>query len=494
MKILLINPITRLNNYVSNLPLGIAYVAASLRQEGHDVRIFDLDAHKYGKEDVRKTLEKCDYDVLGMTGIITSFQQQRWIIDEAKRVNPATPVILGGVGVSSIPELFFQQTKVDVVVCGEGDIAIREVLARLSDKKGLADVPGIHYRQGGGVVKNPPRSVVRDPDTLPFPAWDLLPIEKYLCRPSPAWHKKNMTFLTARGCPYQCTFCQPTGGHLYRYRSIDNVIAEMKKAMGLYHYGHALLSDECWPIRRDRCFEFCEKVKPLNIEWSCTGRANLMDEPLVEAMADSGCVMVGMGYESASHIILKNIKKSQTAEHERKAIRLLQKYGIVPSTSYIAGLPGETPATLRETVDFIEDLDVPIFDFFFATPYPGTALYDYAVTRGKITDPLPLVESYEEMASNLLVNVTDMSDEELIRIKREAEVELREVYRRRHPLYFHLERLKGFYERLLARWRSGSLPKVFLHRLGRFLRKWGIADSDRLLRSGEYSWLSDKRV
>ncbi|MFZ0312487.1 MAG: radical SAM protein, partial [Candidatus Korobacteraceae bacterium] len=190
-----------------------------------------------------------------------------------------------------------------------------------------------------------------------------------------------------RGCPAQCTFClwpQTLSGHPWRKRSSDAVASEMAKAKEYWPWvKEFFFDDDTFNIQKARTIELCEKLKPLDLTWSCTSRVTT-DYQTLKAMKEAGCRLLIVGYESGDQQILKNIKKGATVERAREFTRDCKKLGLVVHGDFILGLPGETKESIRKTIDFAKELDVETIQVSLAHAYPGTELYDFAKSNGFI--------------------------------------------------------------------------------------------------------------
>lgn len=429
MKILLINPPIR--GVMFNLGLG--YIARSLREEGHKIEVLDIDACQYSKETVKQKLKDYDFEAVGITGMITVYSYIKWLTSIIKN-QYQVPIIVGGNGATSIPRLYLEKAGADIVVIGEGENTVKEVFGALQNHKELENVDGIWFKRKGKIFSTPPRRLIENLDSIPYPAWDLFPINKYIERTT---HKvgslKPMVVSTIRGCPYKCVYCYHCfQGYKSRFRSIESIIEEIKILKKRYKIELINFADDLFPINRKRVLDFCRRFNEenLDVKWSAAARVNLVDEELLKTMASAGCIDLGYGVESGSQTILDRMDKRATVEQAEKAINATRKAGIHFSTTFMIGMAGETKETLQETIDFIKRMNLDVRHFFFTTPYPGTRLWDYAKEKGLITNDEEVISQYGEMEDSMLVNLTDFSDKELKAIKARAEKEIRRAFRR----------------------------------------------------------------
>ena len=422
MKVTLINPPIRESKYPGIFPIGLAYIASALMKAGHSVNVIDVNALKYPKNEMLKKIENLDCDVVGIGSMITAYNYVKWLISEIKRLKPEMKIIVGGGVCSAIPEKFMEWNPADIMVLGEGEITIVDLLNNLGN---LKNVKGIWYRDKDGVHANPPRELIKNLDSIPFPAWEIFPMDAYLKNPEKDYTKRKMNVLAGRGCPFQCTFCWHNFDYGDRLRSLDNIFEEIKQLQAKYNVEIILFADELFTIRKDFIMEFCKQVKERNvkIKWDCSSRVNTIDKEMMQSMKDAGCINIDFGIESGSQVMLNVMKKGATVEQGKKAVQLIKEVGIRYHTNYIVGIPGETKETIWETVKFCKELNIEHrVEFFYATPYPDTPLYEYAKSKGLIKDEEEFVSKVGE-ASHFLINLTDMPDEELVMLRNKAQKE-----------------------------------------------------------------------
>jgi radical SAM superfamily enzyme YgiQ (UPF0313 family) len=293
----------------------------------------------------------------------------------------------------------------------------------------LTGIAGVAYRANGTIVVNQKRKNIMNLDNLPFPAWDLLPMDVYLknaiwgdvannssgFKEEIAVHR-SMNIVSSRGCPYACNYCYHLFGRAqYRFRSARNIVDEIEVLVDRYGVDFIGFVDDNMMASEKRLLEFCELMvqKKIPIHWGCHGRVSNVNPNMLQRMAEAGCVWIGFGIESGSSKILKAMNKRATVQQGRDAILKTRETGIFPNTTFIFGYPGETLETIQETIDFKREMDIECGSFF-ATPYPGTPLYY------EVQDRLPDEESYILSlgdATKFSINLTEFSNEELFRLK-----------------------------------------------------------------------------
>ena len=438
MKLLLINPPIREWSLPNVFPSGLGYLAAVLqdRNPDWDIAVYDINALRPAPDQLERCLAESDADVFGIGGLVTIYGTIKDLILTLRRLHPDRTIVAGGSCATSVPHVMMDKTPVDILCIGEGENTTSEMLDALAGKRALDSVAGIWYRDAAGDVRRTaPRSPITDLDALPFPDWKMFPMDVYCENPIGAvnlnkWddgsiasddvHRRSMNVLSSRGCPYHCTFCyHDFMGVKYRFRSADNIVAEIVELKNRYQVQYIHFIDDCFIINKKNVERFCDLMQraDMGITWGCAGRVNIMTEEMIVRMRDAGCVFIGYGIESGSQTILDNIKKKVNVEQAKRAIRWTQKHLGWADCSFIAGLPGETRETVRETVEFCKELNLAPEVIFYATPYPRTTLYDIAMQQGKIPDEEAYLLSLGEQGEKVRINFTDFSDQELKDIK-----------------------------------------------------------------------------
>jgi radical SAM superfamily enzyme YgiQ (UPF0313 family) len=421
MNILIINPPVRLTDKPRHIPHGLAIIANIIRKRiGIVPQFLDLNAHRYSEKEIITQLKKYEFDVVLIGGLIPVYKRIIILAEYIKQINPECLVIAGGSAAMSVPELLLHNALVDVVCAGEAELAIIELLQqlRMFALKDVVDIPGFYFKIGDEIIFSGARELINDLDTeSDLPAYDLLPMDIYLSNPVVGLGR-DIDFISSRGCPYQCTFCYQPWGRKFRGHSVDFIIDALTYLKTQYHVDFVSFQDDEFMANKARVYELCEKLqsKVPGLLWSCTGRVNIVDDDIVETMRAAGCVSISYGFESGSPKLLENMKKMVTIEQMEKAAAVNRKFGMMLPVSFIIGMPGEDEASCNETVEFCLRNNIPLKSMMFATPYPGTELFDFAVSSGRIPKEKlhDFVVSLED-ARDFTVNLTDaFTDEELI--------------------------------------------------------------------------------
>jgi radical SAM superfamily enzyme YgiQ (UPF0313 family) len=426
MDILVINPPIRLTDKPRHIPHGLAIIANIIRKKiGIAPRFLDLNAHRYSQEETVRRLKEYRFDVVLIGGLIPVYKRIIALAGKIKAINPRSIVIAGGSAAMSVPELLLRKSKVDVVCAGEGEVAIVELLngLRNHELKDLLEIKGFYFKIDGEVIFSGQRDLITDLDSeSDLPAYDLLPMHIYLSNPVVGFGR-DIDFISSRGCPFECTFCYQPWGTKFRGHSIDFILTALKHLRNNYNIEFVSFQDDEFIVGPNRVYAFCDKVQKFipGLLWSCTGRVNLVDDDLVGAMRSAGCVSISYGFESGSPRMLKSMKKMATVKQMENAVRINRKFGMMVPVSFIIGMPGEDNVSCRETVEFCVRNHLPLRSIMFATPYPGTTLFDFAISTGRIEREgvHEFVVSLED-ARDFTVNLTDaFTDGQLIEKREE---------------------------------------------------------------------------
>ena len=440
MRVLLINPPIREWAEPNCFPSGLGYVARSLLDAGHQVEVMDINAYRWGRDDVERRIKEATFDLAGTGGIVTIYKYIKWLMSILKKYHPTKKIIVGGSSGTSIPRILLERTEADIACIGEGEITAVEVANTIEKGGSLKDIKGIWYKdEHGGTIVNPPRPLIKNLDAIPFPNRDLFPMDIYLKNVvGPTNVDKwidgrtvtsdlSLNLTCSRGCPYKCTFCyHDFMGSKFRSRSAENIFEEMVFLNEKYNINIFGTGDDMFIANRRNVFQLCDLLvkSRLDIQFFTAGRVNLVDEELIIKLKEAGCITLGYGIESGSQKMLDAMNKGVTVEQAEKAIRLTQKYMGWPDCTFIIGMPGETAETIQETVDFCKRLDLVPEAVFFATPYPGTELYDIALKEKLIVNEEDYLLGLGEQGEKVKVNFTEFSNEELEAIKEQMVKEL----------------------------------------------------------------------
>jgi anaerobic magnesium-protoporphyrin IX monomethyl ester cyclase len=386
MKVLLVNPSSAIWNAPKQVPLGLAYLAATLEKEGHKVKILDMNINK----DLFPELKR-DPDVVGFTATTPTIKTVWHLAEQVKKAAPAL-VAVGGPHPSALPFESIEKCGVDVVVVGEGDETFKEICALTEAKKSLVGVKGCVCKENGQIIDNGTRSLIKDVDSLPFPAFHLFDLEKYgNAQPIRDYKKGARSFyiFTSRGCPYSCLFCSKSlYGRTFRPRSPENVLEEWRILVDDYKATEIGMQDDIFNFHKPRALKICSMIKKegLDVPWiTCNGiRTNHTDAELLSAMKQAGCYRVGYGVESGNQQVLNFLQKAQTLQMVEDAFKATKKVGLESMGFFMIGNPAETEETIDQTIDFAIKLDPTVAHFTISSPFPGTQTRKLVEANGKL--------------------------------------------------------------------------------------------------------------
>ena len=360
-------------------PIGLFYVAAALKERGHVVAVRNWYDLRDRAEAIESELRAVRPRIVGVSIV----HANRWggidIARIAKRVDPAVTTVFGGVGATNLwSHLLENFPEIDYVVLGEGEAAMVELSARIEagDFSGAATVSGIAGHRGGKPVRNSARRLIPDLDELPMPAR----------------HYDLPHLALTRGCVSDCTFCGSPAlwGRRVRSHSADYFVAQLAE---LHRRGRRLVhvSDDTFTLNRRRALEVCRRIVDQGlgeVSWTAISRVDAVDEEVLAWMRRAGCIQISYGVESGSAEIRRRLNKEITDAQIRQAFDLTQRYGIMARAYFIYGCPGESSATIRESVELMRAIRPLGAVFYILDLFPGTALYDEIQQRLGLNDDI----------------------------------------------------------------------------------------------------------
>jgi anaerobic magnesium-protoporphyrin IX monomethyl ester cyclase len=383
LNIVLINP-SQSTRYPQP-PLGLALIAAILERAKYPVKLIDANALNLQPADLAGMVAGAD--VVGITAMTPTIGAAMNIARHVKQISTGTKVIIGGPHVTLLPEeTLLSCPEIDIVCRGESDTTITELLPALENRLPLDNIAGISFRRNGNAVHNPGRTAMVDMDSLPFPAYHLLPLKLYQPHPPHGMASPFAAMVTSRGCPYRCAYCsKPVFGTKFRAYSPERVIEEIKYLQEKFGVKEIAFYDDSFTLDKKRVHTIADKIieNRLKIAWTCETRVNLVDKDLLKHMKQSGCYALAYGIESASPEIIKTLQKDITAEQVKVAVRDSREAGLQVIGYFMLGSPGETPDDIRQTIDFAKQLKVDFAQFSVTTAFPGTELYDIYMRENK---------------------------------------------------------------------------------------------------------------
>ena len=395
-KILLISPpfYRLMGSHYNGLSLGLCYIASVLKENGHEVFIYNadhLDDNVYldqrqlleGYDNYKKILSEIEHPIwlevrekitefaphyIGIQMYTATYKSARNIAEIAKIVNQEIKVVVGGTHPTIDPVTTLQSGPYDYAVFGEGEYTFLDIVSGGN----IREIAGVAYvDKAGGVRKNEERGFIQILDSVPFPVRDGFIND--------ANTMDLGAMITSRGCPFKCTYCvsPKIWKNRVRYRSIDNVVDELEYMVNKCSVDLIRFQDDTFTLNKSRVSDVCNGIldRGLKFQWVCDTRVDRLDTELLQMMKEAGCSRIKVGVESGSNKILKRVNKGITKEKILKAVSAIKEIGI-PLTIYLMiGFPGETNEDARETIQFSEQIDADYNSLSIVAPYYGTEMY-----------------------------------------------------------------------------------------------------------------------
>ncbi len=402
-------------------PLGLAYISASLKNNGYSVECLNLNSFTQSPSVLlAEQIIKKEIDVVCTGGLSAHYSNVKAVIDISKKTKPDIITVIGGGVLSSEPELILNALDASYGVIGEGEETVVELAHALSTSQNYEDIKGLIYRKQDKSIKvNAPRAPIEDLDRIPTPDYDGFQFREYLDMRLPnderflyPFDQPRLLFMiSSRSCPYSCTFCYHPLGKKYRQRSLDSLFSEMESCIQKYGINIFFIMDELFSLDPQRVVEFCRRIKPLNVKWLVQIRVDTVNKDMLDSMKDAGCYCISYGLESGSDTVLKSMQKHITVAQIMKALDLTYQVGIGVQGNFIFGDPAETFETATETFNLWLKLRKHNIYMGPIETYPGTPIYERAVTRNIITDKLSFIAS-----GQYSLNLTSLSDNNYFRV------------------------------------------------------------------------------
>lgn len=378
MRVLLVNPPA--NQHVDQFDtpdftrLGLAYLAGQLRRDARcGVHVAIIDA-KFDRLDYAQTVARAlayDPDIVGLTAFTNEIKPAARVAGDIRRQSPSVRTVIGGTHVSALPaQTLAELEDFDIGVVGEGEITLVELVDALAAGRPLAEVAGLVYRDGDAIALSSPRTTVQHLDDLAPPAWDLLPrAERYL-------------YMSQRGCPYRCAFCQNPNGRAVRQHSVARVVSELGHIIDAYAPREIMMCDEIFTIDRERTRELLDAMIAAGVgqqvRWWAQTHVNVATRALFEQMRRAGCYRVGLGIETGDADAFKAMHKGISRRCVLDARAMAADAGLAVEGLFIIGHPNETWQTAMRTLQFAAELNPEVPVFSTMVPYPGTEIAELA--------------------------------------------------------------------------------------------------------------------
>lgn len=353
-------------------PLGLGYLAAYLKRHGIKVQL--VDCTFMTEKEALDVIRRFEPNIIGFQ-IMFSMKEKAMELAHVLR-NDCNVLVAGGPLPTSNPTEFL--SLFDVVVVGEGEHTLYELVETAEGGKSLDKISGIVFRNNGRVKWTVPRDFIDNLDTVPFPSRELFDNDSYK-----SYYRRNFGYsttsiITSRGCPFQCDFCsRPVFGNKFRARTATNVADEVEQVQG-FGYDRVWFADDCFTFNRPRLLSICDELirRRIRVGWECLSRVDTVDIEMAKRMKRAGCIRVFFGIESGNDNILKVMKKQATVKQARDSVEVFRKAGVQTGAFFILGYPCEDEETILDTVNFASSLPLDYLSFTFPYPIPGTGLFD----------------------------------------------------------------------------------------------------------------------
>ena len=411
MKILLVQPNTCTIRGLSQPPLALMYIGGYAEKHGHTVKIVDRNI----ETNSRKIIDAFKPDVVGITSltgkmILDGIKVSKYV----RRKFPEAKIVWGGIHTSLLPENTLDNEFIDFVVIGEGEESFIELLDTIEDKKDLKHILGIGYKEGEKIIINNTRPLIKNLDTLPLVSWNLIDAKKYL--------KHETLFITSRGCPHRCAFCYNEKFYFRRWRSMsaERVQAEIEHAQ-LYHpIRRFRFDDDNFTVNKKRFYKILEFL-PKNVALYFETRVDYIDEDFCKQVSEFKDAFLFIGVESGDEEMLRKMQKDITVSQIHRAFRLLHKYNIKTSGSFIIGTPGETRFQINKTLELIDKIKPTRPSCCIYVPFPGAKFTDELFKKGKLRKFQTLMDWGK---------FTDSEFSKYDQFSEASQVELNKIYKR----------------------------------------------------------------
>lgn len=448
-------------------PLGLGYLGAILETRGIEVKIVDALVEGWHNrtlidtstirvglsfEQIEIIIRDFSPDIVGVNSLFTRQRKNAHRIYEAvKKIDKDIITITGGAHPTAMPELVMEDKNLDYLVLGEGEQTLVELIQVIEGKADISTIDGIGFRDNGGIRINQKTRFIEDLDSLPFPARHLLSMDKYFGLKASHGERRHNRFspiITSRGCAARCTFCTAykVWGRKFRYRSPENVMAELRHIKDKYDIEEIMFEDDnvtLNPARAEKLFDLMI-AEDLNIKWDTPNgvAAWTLNEGLIKKMKKSGCYQINFALESGSQYVLDNIiKKPLNIEKVKPLVKYAQDIGLDVGIFLVIGMPGETEAQMWESFRMAEQLGIYNPHISIATPYPGSELYDICKEGKYLKDGFSLDDLY---IRSFPITTLDWDEEKLKEILSAGQKYLFKSYIKNNPFSFAKSIAKKF--------------------------------------------------
>ena len=416
-------------------PYYLAYATGVLNENDFEVKLIDAVAKDWSHEDAVKFVQDSKPELVVVDTSTPSIYNDVEVATKIKDALPSTHINLVNTHPSRVTDETFSLSKsIDSICRGEFDYTVLDLAKTIESKKPLKTIPGLSFQEGGKIIHNKNRDLIKNLDELPFVSKvykKFLNIKDYFYA---SLKYPQVTILTARGCPNGCSFCNIPFKQSYRVRSIKNVVEEFEFIQDeLPEVKEVMIEDDTFPVSKKRTIDLCELMikRRIKLSWSCNARVDT-DFNVLKKMKDANCRLLCVGFESPTQKVLDNVHKRTTKERQIQFMDDTRKVGLLVNGCVIIGLPGDTKETVRNTIEFAKELNPDTLQVYPLYAYPGTELWEWAEKNGYLTSKnySDLLDENGMHKSN--VNVPGLAAKEADELSTQA---LKEFYMRRRYIW-----------------------------------------------------------
>ena len=452
MRVLLLRPAAEKKSMARVLPLGLLAIGSVLKRAGHQVKILDLRISNSPDEELSSVMKSFNPQVVGI-GVMT-IECKYGFIDAAKvkKLNPDVTIIFGGPHCSHEPRFILNDPNVDLMVSGEGDLTIAELIDALEQGRDIENIAGIAYKKNGSYIRTAGRPVIRDLDKFDQ-EYDLINLERYFNFQSsmdffPVFRNKRfLPLVTSRGCPFKCTYCHDIFDKSIQYRSPKAVVDEIEYLINKYGVREFHIVDDVFNVNMKRAKIVLDAIiqKNLNIHISFPNglRADFFDDELIDKMQRAGVYRMALGIESGSQRIQDMIQKDLDINIIYGVVEKLTRARMSVHGFFMLGFPSETRKEMEATIDFACDLGLTTANFSLVIPNPGTDLRQTFIESRESN-----FEDFSEYTFDVAsCNASEVEGDDLIKLKQEAN----------RKFYLSLQRFKHVLRAVEPKWIMRSM-------------------------------------
>lgn len=427
MKILLIQPFG--NETATNYPpIGLLYIASYVREQTDSlIRVLDLRVSRTPIEEKMPEIAEWSPDLVGITGMSVEWGGIKHILGVIREtLGEKVILVAGGPHATVFSDMVMQQTSADYVVRGEGEETFLNLVGTLQEGRDPRDVQGIVLRgENGAIVETPSRELIENLDSLPFPAYDLIDVEDYFIKPhvhnNLTVYKRILPLITARGCPFRCSFCYHMSGFKFRPRSPGNILGEIERLIAAYGVQEFHIEDDIFNFNKPRAVEVMKRIEALGrnlaIAFPNGLKYDFIDEEVVEHFKRAGVYRISLGIESAAPRVQKMVNKPVDLKKIDHVIDLLNNAGISSHGFFMIGFPDETEEEIVETINYAVHSRLATANFSLVKIFPKTPLGE------KLYENVSYDDEFSFTYYSATGNASRVSGERLKKLERKAYID-----------------------------------------------------------------------